>query len=123
MKLALLILLSSIFLSISPASAQEECHIDSQIWFTTGYEVQDKYLCTFEWVLVDVQYKPAPDGSGAPGTCQAIVDLLNEDDPRLNTLITREDGNAQIFHAGTWSGIAEFEQKTLEADCRQSPTS
>ncbi len=107
----------SIFFFPLLASAQEECHIDSKIWFTTGYEAQDQYLCTFDWVVADIQYNPPLEGSGAPGTCQVIVDLVGEDDERLQTLVVREDGNAQIWYAGEWFGLAEFEQETLQKGC------
>jgi hypothetical protein len=118
MKQALLILFSFFFLSVfSPASAQEECHIDSRIWFTTGYEAQDDYLCTFDWEVVDIQYNPPIEGSGADGTCQVIVDLVGENDERLNTLIMRKDGNSQLWHAGQWVSMAEFEQTTLQKGC------
>lgn len=105
------------------AQAQEdECHIDAEIWFSTGYSEQDQYLCTFNWAVADIQYLPAGEFN-ASGTCMVLVDLIDKGDPRLETLVMREDGNAQIWYAGQWSGMVDFEPMVLGGGCALPPTS
>jgi hypothetical protein len=114
-------LLISITLTLLPAFAvANDCHIDSEIWFSTGYEQQDEYLCTLNWAVTDYQYLPSLPNSGADGTCQVIVDLVGENDYRLETLVVDEDGKAQIWHAGRWYSMIKFEAMTLARGC-ESP--
>jgi len=115
MRVVLFIILLNLFPAL--AQAAEECHIDAEVWFTTGYEEMDKYLCVLEWRVVDIQYNPPLPGSGAKGTCQVIVELIGEDDWRIEELVTREDGNAQVWYAGAWHGMAEFEKWVLTGPC------
>ena len=105
------------------AHAQEdECQIDAEIWFSTGHPEQDQYLCTFQWAVADIQYLPA-GGFNAIDTCMVLVELIGEDDPRIQTLVMREDGNAQIWYAGQWFGMVDFEPMVLGDECTSPPTS
>ncbi len=105
------------------ASAQEdECQIDAEIWFSTGYPEQDQYLCTFDWVVTEIQYLPV-NSFNATNTCMVLVNLISEGDPRLETLVIREDGNTQIHYAGKWFGMVDFEPMVLAGGCKLPPTS
>ena len=113
-----------LFLTLpSGAQAQEdECHIDTEIWFSTGYSEQDQYLCSFEWAVDNIQHLPANEFN-ASDTCMVLVNLIGENDPRLDTLVIRKDNNAQIWYAGQWFGMMDFEPMVLGGGCALPPTS
>jgi len=111
------LLFFSIFLLIPSFVAADECHIDSEIWFTTDDEAMDEYLCILEWSIVSIESIPLSQGSDDGETCKAIVELIGDADKRLETLISRDDGNSQLYHAGHWSSMIEFEKAVLERGC------
>lgn len=102
----------------TPSTADPDDCYDGPIWFTTGSNEADKHLCLMDWAVNSVVFDPPLHGSGSEGVCIAYVELLGEDDSRIqDELVLPEDGPTPVWFEGRWLPFNEVVETIFNDFC------